>query len=998
MKFFPFVFLLLAAVRPVAADVLDDFERDAPNMSSSPAVKLALADAPVGSSVGSGKALAADWALPHGLFIELNYAKPIVALQKEPEGMMALKLEVWQPAAPSIIELDFRMLDARGEIFQWGAKLPRNAEAGWRSLTIPIDAESANAHWAGNNNGRIEYPLQLFGYSMVFANAQVPAGRAFIDQVRLEPVPKITLETDRFPNLVNATVPGKCDLVISNPEAQALSTSITGKLTPLSGVAADISGTVEVPANGVARFPVPLGDRQKGYWALDCQVKFGGAEVNFKSAFVVADPLVRVNGKQDFIYGIVTHTEALPADEWERDFQAAAAAGASVMRVGPAWSSIERKPGEYNWDVLDRLVDLGAKYGIELDYLLGFPPSHAISAELQAAQTEAYKNRQADAWKISLFAPPEDAPWRRFVSAIATRYKGKIRLYEVWNEPDLGFWQGTTEQYQATLRAAYQEVHKADPNALVLTGGFATVLEHAGRAKNPDLQERVLKEASDSFDIHAMHQHGPFLEFEGAVNGELRRIRAAMPHPKPLYFNETALAAFGNEKQQALTVVKKMAFVMAQGAIGYNWYDLRNDGINPTNAEHNYGLLTTTMRPKSDYATYLEFVRRTQGMRPLGTLDFGPARRAYAFGGPRGRVVVWWTEGQNAAPVAAMFRTNSARVVDIMGNAKDLPVQDGVVLAQPDKEPRYLELPPGQGMPELVGELVRVDGPSEAAVGQPLALKAVVTNPLARAITANLSWVEAGGKKSTPLVVPARSSVSLPIAAAPPGAKALTVSQDVAFTVEGTPWAGYARYSVPVARTITSQAPEGRPADWVLDKRWDIVSLTNADPALAAFLWKDPNDFSASIWLWRQANSLRVRVDVKDDIHVQKEKQAEIWKDDSVQIAFQGVGAKDGWEIGAAQAPDGSIVKAAWAAPAGVTNGADVFGATCSPIEGGLRYEFDLPCDKMGLDEAQLKRGLRFNLLVNDNDGTLRESFTRVADGLGIMKDVNLYPVLKVDE
>ena len=177
------------------------------------------------------------------------------------------------------------------------------------------------------------------------------------------------------------------------------------------------------------------------------------------------------------------------------------------------------------------------------------------------------KLNRPNAWRIALFGPPEEASWRRYVAEMARRYQGKIRLYEVGNEPDLGFWRGTTDEYERTLRAAYEEVHRADPQAQVLTGGFATVLEHQGRAQNHDLQERVLAEASDAFDIHAFHQHGPFKEFKTAVDGELARMRARMTHPRPLYFNETAISsAFIGEHEQAVTLVKKLSFAMARGA------------------------------------------------------------------------------------------------------------------------------------------------------------------------------------------------------------------------------------------------------------------------------------------------------------------------------------------------------------------------------------------------------------------------------------------------
>ncbi len=55
-----------------------------------------------------------------------------------------------------------------------------------------------------------------------------------------------------------------------------------------------------------------------------------------------------------------------------------------------------------------------------------------------------------------------------FAQAAAKRYKGKIDFWQIWNEPNGGFWKGTPLQYAALLAAAGQAIHAANPDAKVL--------------------------------------------------------------------------------------------------------------------------------------------------------------------------------------------------------------------------------------------------------------------------------------------------------------------------------------------------------------------------------------------------------------------------------------------------------------------------------------------------------------------------------------------------
>ena len=137
-------------------------------------------------------------------------------------------------------------------------------------------------------------------------------------------------------------------------------------------------------------------------------------------------------------------------------------------------------------------------------------------------------------------------------------------------------------------------------------------------------------------------------------------------------------------------------------------------------------------------------------------------------------------------------------------------------------------------------------------------------------------------------------------------------------------------------------------------------------------------------------------LDVRDDAHVQKEKATDIWRGDSIQLAIQYPDSPAFLEIGAAQGADGQIHRPVWTVPTGLNIGSEDFDVACKDIPGGLRYELALPYGKFGLTDAIREKGFRFNLIVNDNDGTMREGFIRIAPGLGETKDAAAFPVLRL--
>jgi len=63
--------------------------------------------------------------------------------------------------------------------------------------------------------------------------------------------------------------------------------------------------------------------------------------------------------------------------------------------------------------------------------------------------------------------------WENYVRAVVTRYKGRVRAYEIWNEPNLTrpdvYYSGSAEKLVELTKIAYQVIKSVDPSAKVVS-------------------------------------------------------------------------------------------------------------------------------------------------------------------------------------------------------------------------------------------------------------------------------------------------------------------------------------------------------------------------------------------------------------------------------------------------------------------------------------------------------------------------------------------------
>lgn len=122
-----------------------------------------------------------------------------------------------------------------------------------------------------------------------------------------------------------------------------------------------------------------------------------------------------------------------------------------------SWKQINTAPGIYDWATrLDDVVNIGEAHGKKLIMCIGCAPDWDTGASTGSSQYSPW--------------PPSDAAWTAWVTAVVTRYKGRIHAWELWNEPSAGlFWNGTPAQLAHLCALAYPIIKAIDPDAIVVS-------------------------------------------------------------------------------------------------------------------------------------------------------------------------------------------------------------------------------------------------------------------------------------------------------------------------------------------------------------------------------------------------------------------------------------------------------------------------------------------------------------------------------------------------
>jgi hypothetical protein len=217
--------------------------------------------------------------------------------------------------------------------------------------------------------------------------------------------------------------------------------------------------------------------------------------------------------------------------------------------TGAVWYYIgDREP--HNWDGFEGFIALGHRLGAELLYTFGRAP---------------------ESQRIRGTMVPTMEAWNRFVLLVAERASGRIRSWEMWNEPAVAsiYWAGgTIQDLVARARSGYKIIKMLDPDAVVLTPSFNEVLAYGGAFA--DQYFRAMNAGPRSADAISFHSYAGTPE---RVVQELNALRGVMTRNRislPVWCTEVALVG-KTPQETAANITRIYPLLAAQGVECVVW-------------------------------------------------------------------------------------------------------------------------------------------------------------------------------------------------------------------------------------------------------------------------------------------------------------------------------------------------------------------------------------------------------------------------------------------
>jgi hypothetical protein len=172
------------------------------------------------------------------------------------------------------------------------------------------------------------------------------------------------------------------------------------------------------------------------------------------------------------------------------------------------WFRVEPNKGQYDWGGLDRIVDSANAYGINILFSVVKAPRWA-----RPGNTD-----------FSVEGPPANPQdFADFLTAMAGRYKGRVRAYEVWNEQNLWYEWGheplDAGRYVQLLAVAYRGIKAGDPGAIVVSGALTPTGVNDGVIGVDDalyleqMYRAGLKNYCDAVGVHPSGYNNPATVF-----------------------------------------------------------------------------------------------------------------------------------------------------------------------------------------------------------------------------------------------------------------------------------------------------------------------------------------------------------------------------------------------------------------------------------------------------------------------------------------------------
>ncbi|MCD6350842.1 MAG: hypothetical protein J7M26_01875, partial [Armatimonadetes bacterium] len=579
-----------------------------------------------------------------------------------------------------------RLSDATGQTHQF--KLGQLDFTDWRRLSCSL--AGPHGYWGGAKDGKLHLPL-TFDRLIMDSDVEPSEGDVYFDDLTYvtlaEPAEAVVaqVETGWFGHVVFPQGRDPVDLKVAaiNRRLDApVRATLEATVTDCRGRrVAQAQNTAELTPGQRVALSLHVGPATGGL--LTVAVQCNGKLLTHRRVAVLRPP-PPLRPVRDPFFGVCTHF-GQGKHQIPETLELMRRAGVEFFRDELYWGALERERGKFDFpERYDAYMQSAAKVG------------------LQPLIVMTYANRLYDDGQAP-HTPTGREAYARYATELVKHYGKICRRWEVWNEPNIGFWRGrkpNPDEYFELLRTTYTAVKQTDPSALVL--GVCTA--------GTDFRfiEGVLKRGGGQYmDALSIHPYRyPRSPEASRFVDELNRTRALMDRygmaGKKLWLTEigwpTQHDRRGVDEQTSANYLVRM-FVLARTLPyvgGVVWYDWQDDGPNPTYNEHNFGLTKwRTSEAKAGLVAFWVMSSHLSGAsfeRKLLPREPDDQRYAFVFTRQGGRVLVAWSAGDEAD---VSWQVGAGRVrlqwADAQVEERELP--DGLLRLHLTAMPVFVTLP-----------------------------------------------------------------------------------------------------------------------------------------------------------------------------------------------------------------------------------------------------------------------------------------------------------------
>lgn len=342
-------------------------------------------------------------------------------------------------------------------------------------------------------------------------------------------------------------------------------------------------------------------------------------------------------------------------------------AGFGLIRMDFSWSWIEKTPGVYDFSAFDTLASQCAKHHIRPLFILDYA-------------NPLYDNN---------LAPHTDtgrAAFVRWVQASVNHFHGKHIIWEMWNEPNGGFWKphadvGDYTKLALAVGKAFRETAPHETYIGPATAGIdwsflescfqAGLLDYWSGVSVHPYRGSVPDTAAPEYQKLAalIAKYAPPGKAIPILSGEWGYSVATLKAP----------AGMSKEDAQANYFDREILTNLASHVPVSIWYDWHNDGPNPDDNESNFGLVRNAYHAGRDpvYDPKPSYVAAKTLLHLLGDYHFEdavsqpdkPDSHILAFTHKRDHRYAAWTGADSPQPATIPLAPGSYTILDSDGTS-----------------------------------------------------------------------------------------------------------------------------------------------------------------------------------------------------------------------------------------------------------------------------------------------------------------------------------------